>query len=417
MEHTNILVSVIVPVYNPGIYFKRFLRSLQNQTLKDIEIIFVDDCSTDDSIAMIEEASKTDPRIRLIRNETNLGPGPCRNKGIELAQGQYLSFADPDDTMAEDMLEQLYKKTENGTIEIVKGNIIYLKEDGHVAKQSTLNDLIKERLGKDPLWYFFAYEHHGTLYKRSLVMDNNVRNGNGRRSQDTVFLLRVCFPCQSFVLAEEAAYYHTERHSSTMHTFDKKTLEGILVSCQEKIDFFNEHHLENEYVHRYMIILTMYVLSVAHYEKKHQEELADFFLSQYYQKIDSLPYKEILRKLSFPVEVLLAHKIALPYRPFSQPWHKPTTNDWVDLFEDWQEVVTTYYPDSHHAWIRFAYMLNECKTTNPRAVQQFYAHTTLSSRQKLMLRLLPTGTSIFSILPDSTRNLVKRTLLKTNSKK
>ena len=93
----KILVSVIVPVWNPGPGISRCIESLQNQTLNEIEMIFVDDCGTDDSMDKVRAAAAEDTRIRIIVNEENIGAGPSRNKGIEAARGEYLSFVDPDD--------------------------------------------------------------------------------------------------------------------------------------------------------------------------------------------------------------------------------------------------------------------------------------------------------------------------------
>jgi glycosyltransferase involved in cell wall biosynthesis len=90
-------VSVIVPVWNPGSGISRCIGSLRNQTLDDIEMIFVDDCGTDGAMDVVRAAEKEDPRIRIMENSKNIGPGISRNKGIEVARGDYLSFIDADD--------------------------------------------------------------------------------------------------------------------------------------------------------------------------------------------------------------------------------------------------------------------------------------------------------------------------------
>ena len=95
-------VSVILPVYNVAPYLGRCIESLQAQTLADLEFIFVDDCSTDGSMESVEAWAEKDSRVRILRNEKNIGPGPSRNRGIEEARGEHLSFVDPDDYIAPD---------------------------------------------------------------------------------------------------------------------------------------------------------------------------------------------------------------------------------------------------------------------------------------------------------------------------
>ena len=106
-------ISVIIPVYNAGDGIKKCLDSLEKQTLKEVEFIFIDDCGTDQSMEIIEKAAAVDKRIRIIRNPYNIGAGNSRNVGIENATGEYLSFVDPDDYIEYNFLQLLYKKTKN----------------------------------------------------------------------------------------------------------------------------------------------------------------------------------------------------------------------------------------------------------------------------------------------------------------
>ena len=92
------LVSIITPVYNSEAYILETLKSVQIQTHTNWEHLLVDDKSSDNSVAIIEEASKKDQRIKLIKLEENGGPAVARNKAIELAKGRYLAFLDADDT-------------------------------------------------------------------------------------------------------------------------------------------------------------------------------------------------------------------------------------------------------------------------------------------------------------------------------
>lgn len=101
-------VSVVVPIYNTEAYLPKCLDSLINQTLGDIEVLCVDDCGKDGSMAIAEEYAQRDSRIKLIRNEANMGSGGARNAGTIAATGEYLTYVDSDDWLMPDMLEKEY---------------------------------------------------------------------------------------------------------------------------------------------------------------------------------------------------------------------------------------------------------------------------------------------------------------------
>lgn len=106
-------VSVIVPVYNASKYLVETISSVTRQTLRDLEIIIVDDGSTDESVAIAEELASDDARIQIFALETNQGVGAARNFGIQQATGKFLYFLDSDDRLHEEALEVLSKKSTN----------------------------------------------------------------------------------------------------------------------------------------------------------------------------------------------------------------------------------------------------------------------------------------------------------------
>ncbi|NQN51123.1 glycosyltransferase [Streptococcus suis] len=101
-------VSIIIPVYNTEKYISECITSILSQNLSDIELLLVDDCSTDTSLSILREFEQKDPRVTVIESSKNTGVGEARNKGIELATGQFISFVDSDDYIEKDMLEKLY---------------------------------------------------------------------------------------------------------------------------------------------------------------------------------------------------------------------------------------------------------------------------------------------------------------------
>ena len=120
---TNILnpkISVIIPVYNKEKYILRILRSIQNQNFENIEIIFTDDFSKDNSIALIEKYQKEDPRIKLVKHNQNVGTLINRNDGVLNAQGEYLLFIDCDDLLLDNILNITYNIAKKEDLDIVQ---------------------------------------------------------------------------------------------------------------------------------------------------------------------------------------------------------------------------------------------------------------------------------------------------------
>ena len=121
----NPLVSVIVPVYNMSKYLRQCLDSVLSQTLKEIEIICVDDGSTDDSLEILSEIAVKDSRVRVLQQE-NKGSGAARNYGISEARGEYIAFMDSDDWYpSDDVLEVLYGLAKKFGVNIVGGSLTW----------------------------------------------------------------------------------------------------------------------------------------------------------------------------------------------------------------------------------------------------------------------------------------------------
>lgn len=118
MMNENIKVSVIIPVYNSAQYLTKCIESMLNQTLKEIEIICVDDGSTDESLAIIKNYKKLDSRIKILTQE-NKYAGVARNNGMRIAKGEYLFFLDSDDFSSDTLLEKVYFKGKDTNADVV----------------------------------------------------------------------------------------------------------------------------------------------------------------------------------------------------------------------------------------------------------------------------------------------------------
>ena len=116
-------VAIISPIYNRDKYLLRFLKSIQNQSFKNIEIILIDDGSIDKSVKMIEEYKKKDQRIILIKNKINRGTFICRNLGVQYSKAKYVILPDPDDILSKDIINICYKYAKKYDYEIIRFNM------------------------------------------------------------------------------------------------------------------------------------------------------------------------------------------------------------------------------------------------------------------------------------------------------
>lgn len=341
----TVYISVVIPVWNPGPGIEKCIESLREQTLKSIEIIFVDDLGTDDSVARIQAAMEQDKRIRLIRNKENLGPGASRNAGIEAAQGEYVSFIDPDDYVAKDFYQRLYSRAKADNLDIVKGRILYQREDGSIAPHHEQNDTIRKGLsaGKPP-YAIFTYEHHSAIYRREMLMRSGARYGFARRAQDTTFLLRACHAAKSLGLEDEALYYFCERQDSAMHVFSLKSLEQRRFSFEEQVDYLVSALSEDRYAPDYTIGLFM--TSLRFYSCYEGSPDAEPALRDYCegmrQQLLRLPFLDTMKKRCFPVRALVDYHTPLPAVPGFLPWETSPSLEQVAVLNRWADFVLAH---------------------------------------------------------------------------
>ena len=126
----SLKLSVIVPIYNSERYLEKAIKSILSQTLHDIEIICVDDGSSDNSINILERLAKTDERLVVLKKE-NGGQSSARNAALDIAKGQYIGFVDSDDTIPSDYFETLYSYAVNFDADIVQCGVLMISENNH----------------------------------------------------------------------------------------------------------------------------------------------------------------------------------------------------------------------------------------------------------------------------------------------
>jgi glycosyltransferase involved in cell wall biosynthesis len=207
-------VSIIIPVYNAEVYLRQCLDSVISQTLRDIEIICVNDGSNDGSLEILREYEINDSRI-IVFDQQNSGAGPSRNKGIENAKGEYIAFLDPDDWYPKsDILEIMYSKAVKYHADICGGSLMELRNDEYNIKFTGLNEkyTFYEEGFLDYKDYQFDYGYWRFIYKNSFLLENNILFPSYRRFQDVPFFVKAMICARRFYALPIQTYCYRAGH-------------------------------------------------------------------------------------------------------------------------------------------------------------------------------------------------------------
>ena len=208
MNNTDIKISVIMPIYNAYDYLRPAIDSVLDQTLTEIELICVDDGSTDSSFDLIKEYQKKDERIRIV-TETNAGPALARNNGIKRARGEYLAFLDADDFFEPTLLEKLYTLAKEKDLDIaISGYDVYnsRKATFEAAVPAEHEEVYKEgevtskRLCPDRIFSSTNGAAWNKLFRRSFVVEKQLLFLNDAKVYEDVY-----FVVSSLSLAERVS--------------------------------------------------------------------------------------------------------------------------------------------------------------------------------------------------------------------
>ena len=140
MEKRQPWISVVMPVYNAAAFLAESMESVLGQSFRDLELIVVDDCSSDESCEICKEYVEQDERVRLIRLKENAGAGMARNRGIQAASGKYLAFMDADDTIESDLYKKAVEASQNGEMDMVVWGDTerFYNSDGDVVSENPI---------------------------------------------------------------------------------------------------------------------------------------------------------------------------------------------------------------------------------------------------------------------------------------
>lgn len=219
------MISVIVPIFNIEDYLDDCLKSIVNQTYRDIEVLCIDDCTLDNSVNIVKKYMQTDSRVRLINHDVNRGLGGARNTGIREARGEYIAFVDSDDWIKKDMLEKLLRGiTEHDVDVAICGVELYYGAGMESVVQSTFHYI--HRL-PSKVYNIADYKERLTdvwpsawnkLYKTDLVRKYGCNFPEKLLYEDHFFFYNYFAHVKAFYYVDEAMYVYRQNRPGSITT-------------------------------------------------------------------------------------------------------------------------------------------------------------------------------------------------------
>lgn len=252
------MISVIIPVYNVEDYLHVCLNSVLKQSYEDFEIICVDDASTDSSLEILEYFTKKDSRIKVLKNDSNKGPGFSRNRGLDVAEGKYISFLDSDDWFSLDTFEILIKKAEKDNLDLLLfKNIVYYEEPREFGMEAYYDmefmnefenkifnhwDLDKTKL------FVMSNAPWNKFYLKSFLDENNIRFPNENLiHEDNPFFYKVITSAKRVSLIDKYLHNRRRRPNSIMTLNSERLFDNIDVMYKVFDVFFEDKELYEYY--------------------------------------------------------------------------------------------------------------------------------------------------------------------------
>ena len=282
-------VSVIIPIFNGEKFIERCIQSIQKQTYENLEILCINDGSTDDTQKILQEQSKIDNRIQIITKE-NEGVSIARNVGILKATGDYVTFIDIDDWIEVGWIEKLVEKIEEKDCDVVRGNFVRENVQGIIMQYGNLQDMKNYYIKNDIVALNTIQEYILTgklpaytwllLIKTKIVKEKIKFQENIPFMEDTIFYIDLLNNVKSIYLYDLKGYHYSYNPNSATKNpnFYKRNIENI-----GKVNAILQHKVSPEVCSKM--------------NKRHMKSIKEYIFKLYkYKRIKKKEIKEILEK-------------------------------------------------------------------------------------------------------------------------
>lgn len=285
-----IKVSVIVPIYQAENYIQKCVSSIEKQTYGNIEILLIDDGSTDNSLKICNELGNVDKRIRVMHHE-NQGVSFTRNRGLREANGEYILFVDADDYIEETMIEYMLQKAEREHAEIVICGFDYIYND-RIEKQTPVANegkYDKESIYAD-FWEFYKsgliHNIGNKLYSKKLLDNNKIFFDESRPVlEDIQFCMDALKATDAVYVCKECFYKYMMQANS--HSAQKRYRNGFYLSLQELFEYIHECGVEKS---KEFYLVYMDAILLTSRNELYREEKNTRVILEEYKKICDLKY-------------------------------------------------------------------------------------------------------------------------------
>lgn len=240
------MISVVIPIYNVVQYLSQCVDSVLSQSYQDLEIILVDDGSTDECPKICDDYQQKDARIRVVHKE-NGGLSDARNAGMMIARGEWIYFADSDDWLVQDAIQKLYHFAIENNCNVVQGGLFYAYQDHLLYRQATKaeqkctvlerDDAMRELIINDRVKNFTW----GKLYKSDLIHD--LFFPVGKFFEDSFWQHLVMDKVERYGIIDEPLYYYRQRNDS-ISGMPSNRLNDLLEGNKERLNFIHERYPE-----------------------------------------------------------------------------------------------------------------------------------------------------------------------------
>lgn len=245
-------ISVIVPIFNTEKYVEKCVRSIMEQSFKDIEIICVDDMSTDSSFELVHRLSLEDPRIKLIRHTQNIGLGGARNSGIRASLAPYIASVDSDDCIKPEMLSTLWDETENGKIDVISFGFDRIDEKNKIISSYTPKPRIEINDNNSiNIFGLVNPAFWNKLWRKNLYTFNDIWFPNHVFYQDLATTPRIFAKSRSIKIIDRNFYNYLVRSDSITNTNSPKHATDFVRVFETLCIFLVHENLWDRYANEY----------------------------------------------------------------------------------------------------------------------------------------------------------------------
>lgn len=249
-------VSIVVPVYNVSAYIKRCVDSIAAQSYKYIEVLFVDDCGSDDSVAQINEfISRSAIECKLLHHSSNRGLSAARNTGLDAATGDYVYFLDSDDNITPNCIASLVTPLHSGKYDVIIGDYNVIGGDGYLPLLLPEGPLFSNddiiRSYAEGKWYVMAWNK---LYRREFLQKNQLFFKEGLIHEDVLWTFMVACKASSLYVVKQPVYNYYVRSSSIMTSMSIEKDANIYVQVFYNIALFADKEGCNYATYQYTLI-------------------------------------------------------------------------------------------------------------------------------------------------------------------